>query len=301
MTQNGELFGEWYYNNNCGQPYLRTKEWLDFFGSVAESIRVKLNPGSVLDAGCAKGFLVETLRDRNIDARGIDLSAYAINEVYEPVKPYCAVGSITEPFSQHFDLIVCIEVLEHMPALDATLAVKNMCNHTDTILFSSSPTDYSEATHFNVRQPEYWVREFAYNGFVHDLDFDASFLTSWAMLFRRQKRVLADTVYDYERHWTEIRTENTDLRRKNNELESKFNLYQQMDHQNSKKVQATESDELDSERYALRKKIQEADEELARTRSQCSSLIAENAEIRSSTSWRITQPLRALKNLLTKR
>lgn len=299
MTQSGDLFGEWYYNHNCGLPYIRTKEWLDFFGSVAESIRVKLNPNTVLDAGCAKGFLVETLRDRNIDARGIDISSYAISEVYEPVKPFCSVGSITEPFSQNFDLIVSIEVLEHMPVADATRAVKNLCNHTDTILFSSSPSDYSEATHFNVRQPEYWVKEFAYNGFVHDLDFDASFITSWAMLFRRQKKVLADIVFDYERHWTELRTENIELRRKNNELESKLNLHQQMEQKNSSEHRVLEAENLDREQSELN--LQAINDELARTRSHCLSLIAENTEIRSSTSWRITQPIRAIKNLIRKR
>ena len=299
MCEVDHLFGEWYYNHNCGKPYLRTQEWLAFFGFVAESIRTKLNPETVLDAGCAKGFLVETLRDREIDARGIDISEYAINEVYGPIRPYCEVGSITAPFLNKYSLIVCIEVLEHMPSAEATKAIGNMCDHTDTILFSSSPTDYSEATHFNVRQPEYWVREFGYHDFYHDLDFDASFLTPWAMLFRKQQKVLADVAYDYERTRTQLLIENTDLRRKNNDLELKLSKLEKTGISDGD-LGKTSYDDLLKNNLELCRSVEELEAQLAQKNSEIKAIAAENTEIRMSTSWRITRPMRLLKNIIKK-
>jgi hypothetical protein len=94
---------------------------------------------------------------------------------------------------------VCIEVVEHMPKADSEAAVANFCRHSDDVLFSSSPLDYKEATHLNVQPPEYWAGLFARNGFVRDVDFDASFLTPWAVRFRRQRDAWPRIIQRYER------------------------------------------------------------------------------------------------------
>src|SRR5688500_7735012 len=109
-------FDEYYYANCCGRPYARDDHWLTFFGRIADRIVADIAPRRVLDAGCAMGLLVETLRARGVDAVGLDISSYAIDRVHESVKPFCRQGSIAEPLDGRFDLIVCIEVLEHMPA-----------------------------------------------------------------------------------------------------------------------------------------------------------------------------------------
>ena len=67
-----------YYENYNGSSYGRTPEWLKFFDRISENIIKTLQPKSVLDVGCAYGLLVETLRDRGIEAFGMDISEYAI-------------------------------------------------------------------------------------------------------------------------------------------------------------------------------------------------------------------------------
>ena len=152
------LYDEHYYRHYCGAlPYERSEGWLRFFGGVADRIVQDLAPRTVLDAGCALGLLVESLRDRNVEAFGIDISEYAIANVRPDIAPFCWQGSITEPLPRRYDLIVSIEVLEHLPRAAAEAAVANLCRHTDDVLFSSSPIDYRETTHFNVQPPEYWA------------------------------------------------------------------------------------------------------------------------------------------------
>jgi GT2 family glycosyltransferase/2-polyprenyl-3-methyl-5-hydroxy-6-metoxy-1,4-benzoquinol methylase len=159
--------------------------WLKFFGHIADQIVRRLNPRMVLDVGCSKGFLVESLRDRGVEAYGLDVSEYAISEVRPDIKPYCWVGSANESISKDYDLITCIEVCEHLSEANARDAVREMTAHADSILFSSTPSDFTEPTHVNVRPVIDWLRLFAKFWFAPDQTFDAGFISPQAMLLRR--------------------------------------------------------------------------------------------------------------------
>ena len=218
-----DLYDEQYYRHYCGEvPYQRSDAWLRFFGNVADRVVRTIGPGSVLDAGCALGLLVESLRDRGVEAYGVDISEYAIGKVRPDIQQYCWRGSIADPLPRRYDLIVSIEVLEHLPRQAAEAAL-NLCQFTDDFLFSSSPVDHRETTHFNVQPPEYWADLFLSHGFVRDVDCDASFITSWATRFRRQSVTLHRVVHDYERRFWPVWKENADLRSLVNELRGQLN------------------------------------------------------------------------------
>jgi 2-polyprenyl-3-methyl-5-hydroxy-6-metoxy-1,4-benzoquinol methylase len=219
-TNGTNEFDEYYYQNGCGSSYKRNETWLEFFRSIADRIIEDIHPKTVLDAGCALGFLVEGFRNRNIEAWGIDISEFAIQNVDPSIKSYCSVGSISQPFPQRYDMIVTIEVLEHLPKANAENAVANLCAHTDDIIFSSTPFDYKEATHYNVQPPEYWAELFARHGFFHDVDYDATFISSWAVRFQRKSTSLHRVVFDYERKYWVLQKENFDLRSLVNEMRS---------------------------------------------------------------------------------
>jgi SAM-dependent methyltransferase len=195
------LFDAHYYRTGCGLPYERSEHWLTFFGQIADNIVQRIGPRSVLDCGCAMGFLVEALRQRGVEAYGFDISPYAIERVADEVRPYCWVGSVLDPLPRRCELLVCIEVLEHLPQADSERALANLCAGGDDILFSSTPGDLDEPTHFNVQPPEYWSAQFARHGLLRDVDFDAGFITPWAMRLRRANAPLTDVVASYERAW----------------------------------------------------------------------------------------------------
>ena len=137
-----KLYNFEYYHSGCGPiPYERPEHWIDFFGKIADRLVADLRPKTVLDAGCAMGYLVAALRDRGVQAYGIDISEYAISMVREDIRPYCYVGSLTESLPsglpEHFDLVTNIEVLEHLYAEEGKKAVENLCAITDCIVFYS--------------------------------------------------------------------------------------------------------------------------------------------------------------------
>ncbi len=212
VKNSADRFDAYYYQHDCGKPYERTAEWLGLFAHIAQAIVQRIGPGTVLDAGCAKGFLVEALRDRGVEAFGIDLSDYALQCVRADIVPYVRKASVCQPLPQRYELIVTIEVLEHLSPEEGERAVENLCQASDDILFSSTPFDFKEATHINVQPPEYWAEIFARNGFFRDCDFDASFLTPWAIRFRRLTEPVHRLVRAYERGFWRVWKENCDLR-----------------------------------------------------------------------------------------
>lgn len=213
MTKGGsELFDEYYFSHSCGRPYQRDEHWLGFFDVIAEKIVTDIQPKSVLDAGCAMGFLVEKLRERNVEAFGIDVSEYAIGKAHPSIQNYCHVASVTDPLPRKYDLIVCIEVLEHLSQAEGKRALENLCKNTSMLLFSSTPFDFKEATHFNVQPPDYWAGLFAQRGFLRDVDFDASFITPWAMFFTSQELSQEQLVQNFERKLWQLHQENAELR-----------------------------------------------------------------------------------------
>src|SRR5262245_60343314 len=168
-------------------PYDRKHpEWLAFFGTIADRIVSEIKPRRVLDVGCAKGFLVESLRDRGVDAFGIDISEYAISEVRPDILPYCRVASALDRFDCSYELIVSIEVLEHLSEDEGRVAIANICRSTNDVLFSSTPDDVIEPTHVNVRPRSWWIERFAEQRFDLDVDFDVFFIAAHAMRFRRR-------------------------------------------------------------------------------------------------------------------
>jgi SAM-dependent methyltransferase len=216
-----------YYYRHCvgGDAYVRNKSWLEFNATIAGRIVADIAPRTVLDAGCGFGFLVEALRARGVEAQGMDVSAYAIESVHESVRPYCRQGSVASDLSGSYDLIVTIEVLEHLEPADGANAIASMCAHTRDVLFSSTPFDRKELTHVNVQPPEHWAELFARHGFYRDVDFDASFITPWAVRFRQRNEPMHRLVRDYERRMAVLDIERNEIRKQALQLQRELANY----------------------------------------------------------------------------
>ena len=173
----------------------------DDLARTARRLVTDLQLESVLDAGSGLGVLVEKLRDLDVDASGLD-----------------ATESLGEPLERKYDLVVCIEVLELLEPADAEPAHENLCAATDRVVFSSTPFEYSEPTNVNVHPPEDWSAQFARQGFVRNLDYDATFLTPWAALYERSHTLLPEVVRTYDRAWWQLRLEVRQVREKVLEL-----------------------------------------------------------------------------------
>jgi len=81
----------------------------------ASSIINNIKFDTVLDYGCAKGFMVYALRLLGKEAYGADVSQYAVEHCHPKVKDYLQVIESTEQLTGGWDLIIAKDVLEHIP------------------------------------------------------------------------------------------------------------------------------------------------------------------------------------------
>jgi SAM-dependent methyltransferase len=204
-----------YYASHLGseQEYSwDSPEWRAFFTNVANKVVTLIGAKRVLDVGCARGLMVQALAEAGVDAHGTDISETAIASAHPDVQGRLSVATAVDPIEGSWDLVSCIEVVEHMSPVDADRAITNMCAATEQVLFSSGPGDFAEPTHVNVRPPADWAASFAERGFFRRTDLDVSFLTPWAVLFERADLDARAVVHRYEAYAYPMRVEVLDKR-----------------------------------------------------------------------------------------
>ncbi len=194
------------------RPYQPDSEWEKAFHVIASRIASKIQPGSVLDAGCAYGLLVDCLRSRGIEAFGVDPNSFGIEQIPDHLRSFCWQASLFEPLPRRYDLIISLESLKRLAWPEAQAAIANLCRYTDDILFVVTPNNFRDISTRSPYPPEDWAEVFARQGFFRELEFSAESISPWAIRFRKAEKDFPSVVRDYERRvWMNSR-ESQDLR-----------------------------------------------------------------------------------------
>ena len=105
-------YGGFSYFSRFWEPVIPTFQ--EHWGLTAED--------SVLDVGCAKGFMLYDLQRLipGIKVCGLDISEYAIENAKEEVKQFCQVGNATNlPFDDNsFDVAISVTTLHNLEGDD---------------------------------------------------------------------------------------------------------------------------------------------------------------------------------------
>ena len=113
-------YGGFQYHSRFWQPVIPT--FIEFYGLTNES--------SVLDVGCAKGFMMYdmSLAIPGITVRGVDISQYAIENAIEPMKPFVQVANAVKlPFpDKSFDLVISVTTLHNLERDDLAIALQEV-------------------------------------------------------------------------------------------------------------------------------------------------------------------------------
>ncbi len=91
----------------------------------------------VLDYGCARGYLVKSLRAANVDAYGYDISEWAIANCDPEMKPF--VSNELQTGDMIWDHIIAKDVLEHIEELVLDKLIPQLLQSTRKQLFIIVP------------------------------------------------------------------------------------------------------------------------------------------------------------------
>lgn len=135
-------------------------DWAD--GLAAMVMRL-LTPKSVLDVGCAFGFMVQRYRDYSVPAFGFDISHYAISRS-NPA--WCWQGDAGDPaaYRHDVDLLTATELPEHLVPEQARAFLRNAYAHADRALLLIALEDGTDQTegdksHINIQPMSWWESE----------------------------------------------------------------------------------------------------------------------------------------------
>lgn len=113
-------YGGFHYHSRFWQPVV--PDLVEHFGLKAGS--------SLLDVGCAKGFMLYDLMALvpGIELAGIDVSAYAIENAKEEVKPLLRIGSAEAlPFEDNsFDVVMSINTVHNLEEAECAKALQEI-------------------------------------------------------------------------------------------------------------------------------------------------------------------------------
>jgi SAM-dependent methyltransferase len=136
--------------------------------TVAPIVIDLLHPASVLDIGCGRGtWLAAFARLGVSDLLGVDGSHIAPNDLEIPAASFLA-RDLTRPLrlGRRFDLVMSLEVAEHLDEAFAAEFVASLVAHGPAVLFSAAIPRQGGAGHVNEQWPSYWAARFAEHGYA---------------------------------------------------------------------------------------------------------------------------------------
>jgi len=125
-------------------------------------------PQSVVDVGCGVGMWLSYCLAHGVhDVLGIDGNYVKAEQLHIPEENFKTLD-ISKPFhiDKKADLVICLEVGEHLPESSAHDFVVSLTNIAPVILFSAAIPYQPGTHHINMQWPEYWAALFKKQGYA---------------------------------------------------------------------------------------------------------------------------------------
>lgn len=136
--------------------------------AVMPRIMAASHPQSILDVGCGTGTWLRAANELGVtDIFGVD--GVNISERQLLISPQRFVQiDLTTPWNlgRKFDVVLCLEVAEHLDEAYAGNLIDMLTKHGDSIYFSAACPGQEGQHHVNCQWPAYWQELFNRRGFV---------------------------------------------------------------------------------------------------------------------------------------
>jgi len=170
-----EIYDEDYYERGLEtgksiyQNYRWMPEWTIPIAMVMiDCLGIKRGQ-TVLDYGCAKGYLVKALRLLGRDAHGVDISEYAIKNVDAEVRKYCVLKNDFK--MKTADFCISKDVFEHISEAELPEVLAWIDAHELFAVIALgdengyfAPAANLDKTHITCKDGDWWCAMFIENG-----------------------------------------------------------------------------------------------------------------------------------------
>lgn len=125
---------------------------------------------SIVDVGCGTGSWLRAASRiaKNLNLIGID-GGYA-KKTFNCEKAKFITHDLEKNFNRKIknksDLIVCMEVAEHLSFKRSVSFIKNLCSLSDTILFGAAIKHQRGTLHINEQPQSFWINLFSKNNYI---------------------------------------------------------------------------------------------------------------------------------------
>ncbi|HEX4490222.1 MAG TPA: class I SAM-dependent methyltransferase [Acidimicrobiia bacterium] len=136
--------------------------------TIAPIVVDLLHPTSVLDVGCGRGTWLAAFARLGVnDVLGVDGAHVSARDLEIPPAAFLA-HDLTQPLrlGRRFDLVMSLEVAEHLDEQYASAFVESLVTHGAAVLFSAAVPGQGGAGHVNEQWPSTWAARFAEHGYV---------------------------------------------------------------------------------------------------------------------------------------
>ncbi|HEY1062861.1 MAG TPA: class I SAM-dependent methyltransferase [Daejeonella sp.] len=140
---------------------------------VKELIRL-LDPQSVIDIGCGIGTFLYCFKKNGVEkVLGIDGDWVNRDLLYKHILPNeFLVQDLEKPLQleEKFDLVICIEVAEHLSEKASDILIKTLTNAGKVVVFSAAIPFQGGQNHINEQWLDYWIKKFSDHEYIlHDV------------------------------------------------------------------------------------------------------------------------------------
>lgn len=136
---------------------------------VAPMVVELLAPRSAVDVGCGDGTWLAALREAGVpDVSGVDGPWIKQAKLKVAAELIQIADFTTTPvrLERRFDLVISLEVAEHLPPAHAERFVNDLTALGSAVLFSAAVPFQGGHGHINEQWPSYWARLFRARGLV---------------------------------------------------------------------------------------------------------------------------------------
>ena len=144
-----------------------SKSSLSAAEQIVPIIYEMFKPTSVIDIGCGVGSFLKEFHKLGVEIKGMD-GDYVPRDKLAIDQEFFSPADLSKSYynDEKYDLVMTLEVAEHIDGQNADQFIVNLCKFSNIVVFSAAIPYQGGDHHVNEQPQSYWVNKFISNKFI---------------------------------------------------------------------------------------------------------------------------------------